>query len=155
MMVKKFEYKTILIKGTQNGIFAEFPFDSVLEFGTRKPVPVKVTFDGFFVQMNLLPRGNNNHWLHVRKEIRTAIGKEEGEIIEIVLEKDDSPKTVFIPDYLQWLLENDPEMMKAFGKLPNSAKKFWIGGIEELKNEEPKVERINRFFEFLRQNYSG
>ena len=154
-MAKKFEYRTVLVKGTQNGVFAEFPFDSFLEFGTRKPVPVRITFDGYFVQMNLLPCGNNRHWIHVRKEIRTAIGKEEGDIVEITVEKDDTPRSVIIPEYLQWLLENDSEMMKAFNKMPVSAKKFWIEGIEEIKNEETKVERINRFFEFLKQNYSG
>ncbi len=154
-MAGRFEYRTALIKGTQNGIFAEFPFDSFVEFGTRKPIPVKVTFDNHFVQMNLLPCGNNRHWLHVRKEIRMAIGKEEGDMVEITVEKDDSPKAIVVPEYLQWLLENDNDMMKAFVKMPNSAKKFWIEGIDEIKNEETKVERINRFFEFLRQNYSG
>jgi bifunctional DNA-binding transcriptional regulator/antitoxin component of YhaV-PrlF toxin-antitoxin module len=154
-MTTRFEYKTALIKGTQNGIFAEFPFDSFVEFGSRKPIPVKVTIDGHFVQMNLLPCGNNHHWLHVRKEIRIAIGKDEGDMVEITVEKDDFPKTVNIPDYLQWLLENDSDMMKAFVKMPNSAKKFWVEGIDEIKNEQPKVDRINRFFEFLKQNYSG
>ncbi len=154
-MAKKFEYKTILIKGTQNGVFAEFPFDSFFEFNTRKPIAVKVTIDGYFIQMNLLPCGNNKHWLHVRKEIRAAIGKEEGDPVDISVEKDDSPKAIPIPDYVQWLLGNDSDLMMAFGKLPVSAKKFWIGGIEEIKNEEKKVERINRFFEFLRKHYSG
>jgi uncharacterized protein YdeI (YjbR/CyaY-like superfamily) len=49
---------------------------------------------------------------------------------------------------------DDLNIIKAFGKMPNSAKKFWIEGINEIKYEETKVERINRFFEFLRQNYS-
>jgi uncharacterized protein YdeI (YjbR/CyaY-like superfamily) len=84
-----------------------------------------------------------------------AIGKEEGDTVEITVEKDDSPKSVKVPDYLQWLLENEPETMKAFGKMPNSAKIFWVEGIEEVKNEETKVERINRFFEYLKENYSG
>ena len=129
-MTARFEYITALIKGTQNGIFAEFPFDSFVEFGTRKPIPVKVTFDNHFVQMNLLPCGNNRHWLHVRKEIRMAIGKEEGDMVEITVEMDDSPKTIVVPEYLQWLLENDNDMMKAFVKMPNSAKKFRIEGID-------------------------
>lgn len=154
-MTKKFEYHTILIKGPQNGVFAEFPFDSFNEFGTRKPIPVKVLFDGKQVEMSLLPCGNNKHWLHVRKEIRIAIGKEEGDSVEITVEKNDSPKTIIIPDYLQWLLEDDPTMMRAFGKLPYSAKKFWIGAIEEMKNEDTKVERINRLFEYLKEKYSG
>lgn len=154
-MPKKFEYNTVLLRGTQNGTFAEFPFDSFHEFGTRKPIPVRVTFDGHLVQMNLLPCGNNRHYLHVRKEIRMAIGKEEGDTVEITVEKDDSPKSVKVPDYLQWLLENEPEMMKAFGKMPNSSKKFWVEGIEEVKNEDTKVERINKLFDYLKENYSG
>jgi len=154
-MTRKFEYHTILIKGTQNGVFAEFPFDSFKEFGTRKPVPVNVSIDGKQVEMSLLPCGNNKHWLHIRKEIRVAIGKEEGDTVEITVERNYSPKTIVIPDYLQWLLEDDPPMMKAFNKLPHSAKKFWVGAIEELKNEDTKVERINRLFEYLKENYSG
>jgi hypothetical protein len=104
-MAGKFIYKTILIKGTQNGVFAEFPFDSFVEFETRKPIPVRVTFDGHCVQMNLLTRGNNSHWLHVRKEIRMVIRKDEGDMVEITVEKDDSLKAIIVPDYLQWLLE--------------------------------------------------
>lgn len=154
-MNKKFEYNTVLIKGSQNLVYAEFPFDGVKAFGTKRPVRVKVSFDGKNYQMSLLPRGNGKHWLHVRKEIRNAIGKEEGDEISIVLEKDDSPKLVDVPEYLQWLLEDDPKMMKRFERFPYSAKKFWIEHIEQAKNKETKVERINRFFEYIQKNYSG
>lgn len=154
-MSRKFEYKTILIKGPQNGIFAEFPFDGVKEFGTRKPVPVKVFIDGRMVEMSLLPFGNGKHWLHIKKELRTAIEKDEGDTVTISLEKNNSLKAIEIPEYLQWLLENEVDLMKKFQKLPYSAKKFWIWHIEEPKNEDTKVERINRFFEYLNENYSG
>jgi hypothetical protein len=154
-MSRKFEYKTILIKGPQNGIFAEFPFDGVKEFGTRKPVPVKVFIDGRMVEMSLLPCGNGKHWLNIKKELRTAIEKDEGDTVTISLEKNNSLKAIEIPEYLQWLLENEVDLMKKFQKLPHSAKKFWIWHIEEPKNEDTKVERINRFFEYLNENYSG
>jgi hypothetical protein len=154
-MSRKFEYKTILIKGPQNGIFAEFPFDGVKEFGTRKPVPVKVFIDGRMVEMSLLPCGNGKHWLNIKKELRTAIEKDEGDTVTISLEKNNSLKAIEIPEYLQWLLENEVDLMKKFQKLPYSAKKFWIWHIEEPKNEDTKVERINRFFEYLNENYSG
>jgi hypothetical protein len=154
-MSRKFDYKTILIKGPQNGVFAEFPFDGVKEFGTRKAVPVKVLLEGKMVEMSLLPCGNSKHWLHIKKELRTAIGKDEGDTVNISLEKNNSLKSIEIPEYLQWLLENDIEMMKKFLKLPYSAKKFWIWHIEETKNEDTKVERINRLFDYLNDNYSG
>lgn len=153
-MKRKYEYQTVLINGQQNGVYAEFPFDGSYEFGTRKAVPVNVWLDGKLFEMSLLPCGNGKHWLHIRKETRIAIGKEEGDTVDIVIEKNDSPKTVHLPDYLQWLLENDPQMMKYFEKLPYSAKKFWIEYIREPKSEDTKVDRINRLFEYLTENYS-
>ena len=153
-MSKKFTYKTILIKGPQKGVYAEFPFDSAKEFGTRRPLRVKVEFDGNLYFMSLLPNGKGGHWLHVRKEIRVTIGKEEGDSINITIEKDNSPKIVEVPEYLQWLLDDDKTIARYFEKLPFSAKKFWVGYIEEPKNDDIKVQRINRLFEYLREHYS-
>ncbi|QGY43565.1 DUF1905 domain-containing protein [Maribellus comscasis] len=151
-MAKKYEYKTILIKGPQLGVFAEFPFESAKEFGTRKAIRVKAAFDGKMYRMSLLPHGNGTHWLHLKKDIRKAIGKTEGDSVHIVVEKDEAPPEITVPEYLQWLLEDDPKMMKAFNKLSYSAKKFWVGFIDEPKSKDGKVTRVNRFFEFLMEN---
>lgn len=154
-MSKKFSYSTILISGPMNGVYAEFPFDSRNEFGTNKHVWCKVTVDEKIYSMNLLPNGKGGHWLHLKKNIRDAIGKNEGDTVSIELEQDTRPRTIEIPEYLQWLLDNDEQMMKYFKKLPISAKKFWLAHIEDTKNEDTKVDRINSFFEFLHRHYSG
>jgi len=154
-MNEKFEYETILIKGPGLGVFAEFPFESAKIFGTRKAVRVKATFDGKIFHMNLLPHGNGTHWLHLRKEIRDAIGKDEGDTVSICIEKDENLPTLEIPEYLSWLLENEPEMMEKFNRLTRATKKFWVDFIEEVKSEEAKVQRINRLFEQLHQRNSG
>lgn len=154
-MSRKFEYKTLLIKGNQNAVYAEFPFDSVKEFGTRRAVRVIVTFDGANYSMSLLPNGKGGHWLHVKKEIRKTIGKEEGDTVFITLEKDNSPKIVELPEYLQWLLDNDKQLKACFNKMPYSAQKFWVGFISEPKNNDSKVTRVNQLFDYLLKNYSG
>ncbi|HKL31662.1 MAG TPA: DUF1905 domain-containing protein [Tangfeifania sp.] len=151
-MAEKFEYETILINGPNLGVYAGVPFESAKIFGTRKAIRVKATFDGKMYRMSLLPHGNGTHWLHLRKEIRDAIGKEEGDTVSIVIEKDENPPKIEIPEYLEWLLENEPEMLNAFKKLSYSAKKFWIGFIEEPKSGDAKVKRVNRLFEFLKEN---
>ncbi len=38
--------------------------------------------------MNLLPNGKGGHWLHLKKNIRNAIGKNEGDTVHIELEQD-------------------------------------------------------------------
>lgn len=154
-MAKKFSYETVLIKGSMNFVYAEFPFDSRKEFGTKKHVWCKITVEGKTFSMNLLPNGKGGHWLQLKKEIRDAIGKQEGDTVKIELEQDARPQDFKVPDYLQWLLDNDPLMTKYFKKLPVSAKKFWIAHIEDTKSEDTKVDRINSFFEFLHRHYSG
>ena len=93
--------------------------------------------------MNLLPNGKDGHWLRLKKDICDAIGKYEGDMVSIELEKDNKPREIEIPEYLQWLLDNDPKMTKYFEKLPISGKKFWVGFIQETKNDDTKVHRIN------------
>jgi hypothetical protein len=43
---------------------------------------------------------------------------------------------------------------RAFEKMPLSARKFWIAYIEETKNEDAKVDKIIRFFEYLARHFS-
>lgn len=150
-MTKKYEYETILVKYS-TGVFAEFPFDSFKEFGTRKTIRIKVTFDGHPYSMSLLPHGNNTHWMHVKKDIRDVIGKDEGDSVKITIEQDFEIPEIPVPDYLQWLLDDDPGMKKAFNKLPVSARKFWVEYLEETKNDDTKVERINKMFDYIRIN---
>lgn len=154
-MTNEYKYTTLLVKGPRNGVFAHFPYQSAKIFGTRKTVRVKATFEGKTYEMSLLPHGNGTHWLHVRKEIRQAIGKDEGDMVNICIVPDNSPQKIDIPDYLQWLLEDDPEMMKAFVEQTYSSKKFWVEFIEEPKSDEVKVNRINRMFTYLAENSSG
>ena len=154
-MPKKYSFLSVLVKGAFNGTYADFPFDSRKEFGTKKHVWCEVSIEGKTYSMNLLPNGKGGHWLHLKKEIRDEIGKQEGDSVNIELKKSEKPQTVKVPDYLQWLLDNDEQMKKYFAKLNISGKKFWIAHIEDTKNEDTKVERINKFFEYLHQHYAG
>lgn len=153
--MKKFEYETVLKNGPQLGVYADFPFDSQKIFGTRKAIPVKVDIDNKYSgELSLLPCGKGRHWLHLKKQIRLTIGKSEGDTVFITLEKNLIPTKPDIPDYLQWLLDDDLVKQRAFEKMPLSARKFWIAYIEETKNEDAKVDKIIRFFEYLARHFS-
>ena len=152
--MEQFEFEAILKSGPQKGVFADFPFDCQAVFGSRKAIAVKVEIDNKYAgEMSLLPCGNGKHWLHLKKNIRMAIGKSEGDTVFIRLEKNENPSKPEVPEYLQWLLDDDPKMQRAFERMPRSAHKFWLGYIEETKDDDAKVEKINRFFEFLANHY--
>lgn len=151
----KLEYTSEIYIGPQGGYCIDFPYDAMELFGTRSKVKIKVWIDGFYQRKSLLPKGDGSHYILVNMEARAAIGKNDGEKVSVVVEHDTEPRTVDIPEELQWLLDNEPDLKAEFGKLPYSARKFYISWIMETKDPDKKVKRINRVFEVLHERKSG
>lgn len=148
-METRIEFEGEFYKGPHGGIFIDFPFDAKEKFGKKGVIRIKVQFDHLSYRMSLLPRRIGSHYLHVRREIREALGKSEGDKVKIVIEADHDPPAVKLPEYLQWLLDDDPDMKRIFQDLSYSMKKQLVEYIEQPKTEDAKVHRVNRFFEIL------
>ncbi len=152
MNTKRFEYRTTLfpLNLGMRGIYAGFPFDVRKEFGTGGPVRIRCWFDGVEKTGSLIPLGGGEHAIHVRKEIREAIGKSEGDEVEVIVEQDLSPRVLEVPDDFQWLLDDDPELNEKFEKLSFSNKSAIIQYINEAKRPETRVKRIENFIQRIK-----
>lgn len=145
MQPKRFQYKTNLfsMKRGTNGVWAGFPFDVRTEFGTGGPVRILCWINGVQKTGSLVPIGNGEHAISIRKEIREATGKDEGDEVEVVVEQDLSPRKLIVPDDFQWLLDEDPELNERFDRLSFSNKSAIINYINEAKRPETRAKRIH------------
>ncbi|MEW6758633.1 MAG: DUF1905 domain-containing protein, partial [Acidobacteriota bacterium] len=72
------------------------PFAALEVFGTRARVPVRGTLNGFAFRSSLSPMGGR-HILPVNRQMREGAGVQAGDAVEVVLERDDGPRTVTLP----------------------------------------------------------
>ena len=61
--------------------------ESVKFFGTGGAVKVRGTVDGVRFESSFMAMGGGVHMLPIKTEIRRAIGKEEGQMVHVVLEE--------------------------------------------------------------------
>lgn len=88
----------------------------------------------------VMPMGNGNFILSVNAEMRKAIGKKHGAMVDVVLSVDTSEFK--IDSDLMECLNDDAEALAYFNKLPPSHRNYFSKWIESAKTEITKAKRI-------------
>lgn len=148
--MRVYEFDAELMKHpSQDATFIEFPYDVENEFGAKGQVKVQATFDGHDYRGSLAKMGHQCHILGVTKQIRTAIGKQAGDIVHVVLKKDEEPRVVEIPIDFDELLDENPRARKFFEGLSYTNRKEYVGWITGAKKEETRGKRLQKSIEML------
>jgi len=117
-------------------------------FGSKGNIPVKITVDGHPFDHMLLP-SRNGHYLVYNEFIRRAVGKDIGDSVHVVLEKDEQKRIFTVPAYLETALR-DGGVLEAFLKQPDYLKREQVNKIELAKKEETKANRIDKLIKDLK-----
>jgi hypothetical protein len=133
---------------SSGGAYVFVPADVLAQLGTGR-IPVAATIDGIAYRGSVVNMGGKGHVLGVLKEIRTALGKGEGDEVEVVLEKDTAPRTVDVPSDLEEALSASEPARRCFDALAYSHKREYVLWIESAKREATRSERIARTVEKL------
>lgn len=85
MNTKTYEFKAIIQKVPDiDGAYVEVPFDVKEQFGKGR-VLVHATFDDVPYDGQVVKMGTPCHIIGLRKDIRTKIGKQPGDTVDVTL----------------------------------------------------------------------
>ena len=134
--------------GRGGGHWVEVPFDAKQVFGEARP-PVRGTVNGTPFRSRLAVYGGTTY-LGLTKAIRSAAGIEVGDTVTVVIERDDAPRVVDVPEPLARLLKRDKAANAAFDKLAFTHRKEYAEWIAEAKRDETRERRAAKAIAMLR-----
>lgn len=123
--------------------YFEVPPDLAQELkpGNKKEFKVKGKLDRHPVKrVSLLPMGGGKFIFVLNADIRKAIGKKQGAMLEVQLTEDKS-EFVFNKDFMD-CLQDDPAAHDFFKSLTGSHQRYFSKWIDSAKTEPTRVKRI-------------
>jgi hypothetical protein len=125
------------------------PFDVPETFGTRARVPVRGTINGFPFRSSLMPMGGC-HGMAVNRTMRAGAKAKAGDVVEVVMERDEEERTVEAPPELKKELAKSKTAQANWEKLSFTHKKEMALSIREAKQEETRARRLAKVMQILR-----
>jgi hypothetical protein len=139
-------FTTTIAQGTSKNVAGiVVPDDIVFRLGGGKRAPVKITINGYTYRSTLaVMRGKS--MVGIAIEHRENAGVAGGDLVEVGIELDRTPRTVEIPCDLADALERIGAR-DGFDLLAYSQRKEHVRSINEAKSADTRVRRIGRAVE--------
>ena len=146
--MKQYKFKATIEDAGTGGACVLFPYDVQQEFGTRGRVPVKAIIDGVSYVGTMIKYGRPQHMLPLLKAIRNQIGKRAGDTVSVIVERDETVRTIEIPPAFKAALRKEG-LLASFEKLSYTHRKEYIRWISEAKKEETRTARAAKALQML------
>jgi hypothetical protein len=141
--MKTYEFDAVIKKHDSiDAAFIEFPYNVEQEFGVKGQVKVKATFDGCEYRGSLASMGHPCHCLGITQNIRKEINKQAGDMVHVVIIKDDATRLVELPEDFRALLEENHEAKGTFKSLSYTNQKKIVDWIISAKKIDTRNKRL-------------
>jgi hypothetical protein len=139
------------IEGKEAGVVAAIapPVDVPEFFGTRARVPIRGTINGYPYRSSLSPCGTR-HMMPVNKILREGAGVQPGDMVDVVMERDEEERTVEAPPALKKELAKNKTAQANWEKLSFTHKKEMARAITGAKQEETRTRRLGKIMQILK-----
>ena len=127
----------------RGGAYVSIPPEVVEELGGGGRIPVTATFDGVAYRGSIV-RMEGSSVLGVLKGIRAGLGKEIGDIVEVIVDLDVEEREVELPPELASELAANQEAAKAFESLSFSHRREHAMYVAEAKKPDTRERRAKK-----------
>ncbi|MHB1128181.1 MAG: YdeI/OmpD-associated family protein [Bacillota bacterium] len=100
------------------------------------------TFDGYEYRGSLIKMGHHCHFIGLTQAVRSAIGKNPGDMVHVVIRQDTEARKIEVPEEFKTLLDQNPEAQKFFEKLSFTNQKEYVQWITGAKKTETRDRRL-------------
>jgi hypothetical protein len=144
--METFEGRIVVNDG--GGAWVEVPGEVIAALGGDGRIPVRATFDGLDYQGSIASMGGCMA-LGVLKSIRGELGKGDGDLVAVTVERDGGERTVDVPDDLAEALAG-AGLREVFDGLSYSHRREHVNAINDAKKPETRARRIAKALEMLK-----
>jgi hypothetical protein len=139
------------IEGKEAGVVAAItpPVDVPEFFGTRARIPIRGTINRYPFRSSLSPYGTR-HLMPVNKILREGAGVQPGDMVDVVMERDEEERTVEAPPVLKKELAKSKAAQANWEKLSFTHKKEMALAIVGAKQEETRTRRLGKIMQILK-----
>jgi hypothetical protein len=144
--METFEGRIVVNDG--GGAWVEVPGEVIAALGGGGRIPVRATFDGLDYQGSIASMGGCMA-LGVLKGIRGELGKGDGDLVTVTVERDGGERTVDVPEDLAVALAG-AGLREVFDGLSYSHRREHVNAINDAKKPETRARRIAKALEMLK-----
>jgi hypothetical protein len=149
-MAEEHGFRSVIEAARGGGAVAEIPPHVRDALGGLKQMRVTGTLNGTPFRSSTMPyRGA--FYLGVHKATREAAGVGIGDVVELTLTRDDSPRTLQLAPELDAALAAEPRLRQRFDALSFSRRRELADPIAEAKKPETRAARLEKALSRLRE----